>query len=246
MSKLISVERFLGSFIFTTSLSLLIITISLADITSYENMKPLFVGLIGERAMEKDGAKAAETYSQLSAYCENKESVEIPMDSEKLEVKCADIKSGGPENLNNVIASAMFDKIYYKKYSCGFVECIKSGGENLLVVASSTGNRFFQDSILYIAAATTFGAIAVLILTETLAGKLKAFGKDCMSVGALAFLMLLSGIILPKFVPAEVLGNVSGFLGAITNTMAIRFLIVFFAGIILFIMGYLIGRKKKS
>jgi len=244
MSRLRSLCKFLGSFAFTTALSLLITTASLAEITSYESMKPLLVSLFVEK-IAGDSAKAAETYAQLLAYCQSRDSVEMPMDSEKIEVKCSDIKSSRPEDINNVIASAMFDKVYYKKYSCSFVDCIKSGGDNLLIVASSTGNKFFQDSIVYTAAATAIGAVIILVLAETFAGRLKTLGADCMSVGALAFLILLSVIILPKFIPAESLGNIGEFLGAITNTMTVRFLFVFAAGAVLFATGFFTGRKKR-
>jgi len=243
MAKLRSLGKFLGSFIFTTSLSLVIIAISLAEITSYENMKPVFVGIAGEKIVE-DTTKLAELHSQLVKSCEGKESIEIPTGSENIEVKCADVVSSTPENIGNVIATAMFDKVYYKKYNCNFIECIQLGGENLMVIASSTGNKFFQDSILYLSIATVLGVVIVFVLNETYALRLKAVGKDCIGVGAMVFLIFLTNFIVPSFVPAELLPKISGFLNFVENSIMIRFAVVLVVGIVLFLIGFLIGRKK--
>jgi len=244
MHILKSLGKFLASFVFTTALSLLIISVSLAEITSYESMNSIFVNVAGKKILG-DSTKTTETYSQLSKYCESKDFVELPVGEEKLEVRCADIKSSTPDTLGDVIASAMFKKTYYKQYSCGFIECLLQGGENLMVAISSTGNEFFKNSIIYLAGITLFGAAAVIFLAETVAGKMKTFGKDCMSVGAIAFLMFFSDIILPRFVPAESLSDVSSVLSVVINIMAIRFLIVFAAGAAIFVIGFLIGRKKN-
>jgi len=242
MPKFRSLGKFLGSFIFTTSLSLLIIAISLAEITSYENMKPVFVGLAGEKIVG-DTTKLAELHSQLAKSCEGKESIEIPTGSENIDVKCADVISSTPENTGNVIATAMFDKVYYKKYNCNFIECIQLGGENLMVVASSTGNKFFQDSILYLSITTVLGVVIVFVLNETYALRLKAVGKDCIGVGAMVFLILLTNFVVPSFVPAELLPKISGFLNFVENSIMIRFAVVLVIGIVLFVIGFLIGRK---
>jgi len=238
-----SATKFLASFIFTTTLSLLIISVTLAEITSYESMNSIFVSVAGKKVMGEN-ANNEETYSQLSKYCETNSAVELPAGEEKLEINCADIKSSTPDKLGDVIASAMFKKIYYKQYSCEFVECLLQGGENLMVAISSTGNAFFKNSIIYLVGITLLGAAGVLILAETFAGKLKKFGKDCMSVGVIAFLMLFSDIILPKFVPAESMEGMSGVLSMVTNTMAMRFLIVFAVGAAIFAIGFIAERKK--
>lgn len=244
MPTLRSLGKFLGSFIFTTSLSLLIIVISLAEITSYENMKPVFVGLAEKKILEGDAAKLAELHSQLAKSCEGKESIKIPTGSENIEVKCVDVVSSTPENIGNVIATAMFDKVYYKKYNCNFIECIQLGGENLMVVASSTGNKFFQDSILYLSITTVLGVAIVFALNETYALRLKTVGKDCIGVGVMVFLILLTNFVVPSFVPAEFLPKISGFLNFVENSIMIRFAVVLVVGIVLFLIGFLIGREK--
>jgi hypothetical protein len=209
-------------------------------------MKEFFVGLVAEKILDKDPAKLADLQSQLSKSCEGKEFVQIPAEPEAIEAKCSDIVSSKPENLGNVIAAAMFEKVYYKKYSCDFIRCIMLGGDNLMVFSSSTGNKFFQDSIIYLAITTMGGVILVLVLNESLASRIKTLGRDCMGVGAIAFLMLLTGTFIPNFVPPEVLPQISGFLSAFEKNIETRFFIIFAMGLIIFIIGFLIGRNKTQ
>jgi hypothetical protein len=148
-----------------------------------------------------------------------------------------------------MIAGRFFEKFYYKKYECDFLECVKNikSGEDFAVLLSLKAHSFFDKLIWPLLILTTTIAVVLFFLIETWSGRFKLFGFEFLSIGIFFFLSPY----LKDFVIKKISKDVTGLenvLNIVSDQLSSIFLIFFTLGIISVLAWILIkifGKKSK-
>ncbi len=276
MGILRSIGKSLAGTVFTLSLVSLLVVYNLVPLTSYDSFKSLFSQVASQsvpaqlQSNNVTPEQLAQARTALTNYCVGKNSVnlsvlasefnvdisKLPLDSPML--RCSDIDKVIPANASSVSAASLlsgfvFDSIYYKNYSCDFLSCIMNAKSptDYLVFVSSTFNSFLSGLVNYLAIATAASLAVFMLLTETWVGRAKGLGWSLFSIGVAPFVFRpIENIILPKIsAPAEVQGVINNTINPILDSLFNNFTTVFFIGIALLILGYVLGfvlRKKGA
>src|SRR3989344_8040212 len=152
------------------------------------------------------------------------------------------------------LANAIFDKIYYKKYSCDFLQCLSNldGNERFTIIITELGNRFFASSILPLAAATAAGIVLLAVSIRTWYGIAKSIGVTCIIVGLpyFTFPLLEQMLTGSQFATTEQSAAIQPILAKVFEPMKMNFLLVFIFGVVLavvgFVGGYFVTRSQKK
>ncbi len=248
MGVLRTVGKSLGRFLFTTGVTLAIVSVVLVNLTEYDTLQPIFSEILGTSVGDVDPATMDATLDILRQQCEGEESVEIPMpDGSTTTLDCSKVNEVGID-AEEVIATVMFDELYYKEYDCGFIECLFSG--EMMVIMSAQGNTYLRNIQIIFIFVAAVGAAMILLLEETWPGRLKTIGVQMIIIGIPYFLMdILIPILLPNFVPtteAGVVSQVMTLVDSIIEPMKMYFLYFLIAGIILTAAGYTWSYMKKK
>ncbi len=225
--------KVLGGILFTTSLSLLVIAVSLASVTEYSSLKPLFSDLISKRM---PGEQLSQYYTLVLMSCEKSQTIDMPMGIERITLQCSDIKSAGKDGFSALVSSTLFDSIYYKEYSCGFIDCVK---QSPLVILSQHANAFMNNMIYMMIILTIISAVILAISSRNV---VKSFGTSLLFVGLSYFVVLFS----KTLIPAQIMDVGGGFINPILDAIAFNFMVVLVAGAALTASWLLFGRKKVS
>ena len=107
-------------FLFGIFLSLAVTSYALAGFTNYSVERSAFVNIISGDFSERffGNGDTEELRDALLFQCKSKSSVDLPVQSQTITLKCSEIKSN--PHILAVMANALFDKVYYKKYDCNF------------------------------------------------------------------------------------------------------------------------------
>jgi hypothetical protein len=222
--------------------------LTIVQVTDYGNLKPMVAAVINQQITKQmDTQKFSLLHAQILNQCSNRETLEMSMGEwGNATLKCSDVKSSKPEDLGSLIASSMFEKIYYKKYDCEFVQCYKQleFQEKAMLFASSTTNQFFKKYLIYLWVGTALFGLILLVSSKGW-GIPKNFGKSLIVVG-IPFILIK--LLKEKInLPAEA-SAVQPQIDQIINTLSNRYLIVLIIGILLAIIGYtgsyLVKRKE--
>ncbi|MEM5805907.1 MAG: hypothetical protein QXM85_01785, partial [Candidatus Aenigmatarchaeota archaeon] len=156
-----------------------------------------------------------------------------------------DVRSAGEDQLENLIITALVDSIYYKNFTCSFVECVKSGNpQNLLIVVTNEGNLFYKSSLMYMWAGSIVGLALLVVSSETWIGRLKGVGFNLIFT-ALPFIVLV--YIQPLLISLLPEGAVSLKVAEdLFTSLKNKFIIVLVIGVILIIAGYGLGFYSRS
>lgn len=243
-----------GGFLFTTFLSLSILTLVMIEFTEYENLKPVAFSLFSN--VMKSGiskSQITEIYNNLRAHCEaNPEKMEeFSINNKTIIMNCSKILEGTQEDFIDMIFEKQFnfDEIYYKEYDCEFIECISSGdSEAFTVILSAEANKFFREFLYYVLIGTVIGG-AILAVSCKGFEIFRSFGYSCVVMGVPFFFMnILQGFIESR-IPSETLSILSPIIGRILNSISDKLLVVFIVGVILLVIGYVgsyLKRRKKK
>jgi hypothetical protein len=246
MSILRGIGKFFGGFLFSTLLAIAILTLSLAQLTEYNNLKSIAIKVSEQQIAQQIGpTQLTAIHAQILELCKGVEKIEMPFDNENITIKCSDIVNSKPEDLGKIIVTSKFDEIYYKKYDCGFLECLQREDiEGKMVIFSATANSFFKETLNYLLIGIAISAIILAISTKGW-GRPKSFGICCISAGIPFFVINIIKGMLP--IPKEATEIATPVVEQIFNSISFKFLIVFIVGIVLFAIGF-IGEfltKKK-
>ena len=238
MGILRSIGKFVGEFFFVLCLSILILMLTIVELTDYSNLKPMVAAVINQQITKQmDAQKLSLLHAQILSQCSNRETLEMPMGEwGNATLKCSDVKSTKPEDLSSLIASSMFEKIYYKKYDCEFIQCYKQSEfqEKAMLFASSTANQFFKKYLIYLWVGTALFGLILLVSSKGWEIP-KNFGKSLIAVG-IPFILIK--VLKDKInLPAEA-SAVQPQIDQILNTLSNRYLIDLIIGILLVIIGY--------
>ena len=244
MGFLRGMGKFLGSIIFTTLLVVAVLLMEIVDFTSYDNFKSLAGGIFEKQLFSAISEQELEDlHSALLFQCSQTDRVSVPIfGGQPIVLKCGDIRNSDTSQLPTLITTSLVESLYYKDFDCSFVDCITSGNpQNLLVVASDEGNRFYKSLQVYAWAGTGLGLILLLVSIGTWAGRLKGIGFNLAFTG-LPFLFLgyLQSSLIPTL-PPEIESSVKPVVDSLTSSLRDKFIIVLVVGIVLLVAGYGLG-----
>lgn len=248
-----SIGKSFAGFFFITFLILSIILLTLTQLTDYTTSKPLFTDILSQQLGKSlNENELNQLHSALLVQCSMVNEVEFPLDGQKVFVKCSDIKSGTAKDLTKLVAKELFDNMYYKNYSCKFVECIQQGGQEASsVIFSAHANNFFKNIQTYLWIGTIVFGLIFLVAIETWSGRLKGFGTSLLftSIPFFAF-VYIKDLLIPKQLiqnlPIEAMGTVNNVINQIFTSMSNIFLVILIAGIILTVSGYVLAYKERK
>jgi hypothetical protein len=247
MGILKKVGTSVGCLLFTTFVALSIVSIAVIDITSYDNLEPLFSDIIKSSIGDVDPASMDILLDTLRQQCQGQDKVEFSQGETTIVIDCSDIMEEGAD-VRDIIATSMFDELYYKQYECGFIECLTSG--EFAVIASAQGNSFLRNIQIVFIAVSALGAAMIIAFTETWPGRLKTLGIQMIFIGIAYFLMdIVIPMVLPNFVPtteAGVVAQAMSLVDSITQSMKMYFLCFFIVGVALTAAGYVWSYMEKE
>jgi hypothetical protein len=266
------VGKGVGGFVFTLSLSFLIFSIAVVQLTEYENMKAFFsdifssqIGALGQQVgLDEEITEGVteeqleELYQTVLEMCEGEQSIQvsvtetgapITLDCEEVRTLEESVEAGGlAEIIGDAAAASLFDNIYYKEFDCGFVQCLQAGKFDIML--SAQGHEFLDGIKMYLVAAVTVSAVMIFVSAKTWPARMKGFGVPLLFIG-LSYVMinLVKSNIISKFPfaqEAEHIGiSVAPIVDKIVAPMLNSFLIALILGIALTAGAYALEYKEK-
>jgi hypothetical protein len=226
--------------LFGTFLSLAVTSYALAGFTNYGTEKSTFVDVISGDFSERffGNGDTEELRDALLFQCKSKSSVDLPVQSQTITLKCSEIKSN--PNILAVMANALFDKVYYKKYDCNFFSCVSEelskgvSAETVFLFVGQKAHEFYNWLLAAAAVLTITFVFVMRKFEQTLAIRLKLLGWP----------FLLTGIsYLYVFFRGQA-GGLSKFTDPLFDLLSPIYLVFLIAGIGLLIAGYYLSWKK--
>ncbi len=226
------------AFIFSTFLTIAILSYSLFQITDKETLKPIMLAISSNQVPPEQVAQTREFIIQ---QCGSRQTIDLPLQNEKITVDCNKIKNSPPEKTIEIIYSDNIDKLYNLEYKCEFLDCLKTQPS---VIFSAKANNFFM-SLTYISIILTviFGILLALLSRDSKSGVLLAFGWSFVFVGISYFFVLAAKT---SLIPADVAEVAGPAIDIIFNIILFNLLVVLATGIILLGLGYSLPRLQRK
>lgn len=237
--KFRSVGKILSAFIFTISLSTMMIFISLAEFTSYSNLKPVMTKVIASSFSDS----LSQQISTIERYCKNREKLEIVVGEKNFTINCSTFKK---ETILDEISSEYFDQIYFKEYECEFIDCFRlNTTENFMILISKKGNELYIQARNWCMLVAILSGLFLFLSTKNWEERFKVFGSSFIFVGLPLFtLKYLSSQIISFFnIKTEEMINLVQHLFSPLNLYYKVFLSV---GVVLLGIGYCISYYRKK
>jgi len=257
MPILATLGKFFGSLIFTLSLGMLIVVLALAKFTEYETLQPVVTSVLAttlsKETGERDSSELQQQVSALKERCSGiggKENLEVDLSEPigQVQLKCADVLAIKSDEFPELLSRAVFDKIYYKKYPCDFLQCVKMlrGNERFAIFLTEVANEFFASLIIPLAAISVFGVVLIAVSIRNLYEIAKSIGISCVFIGIPFFLLPLIQNVANSLIPSGQAAEIQPIITKIFESMKMNFLVVFAAGIALTIIGFVGGYFQKK
>src|SRR4030042_3510921 len=128
-------------------LSLSVFAHFMVKFTEFDTLNALFAKIFIGSALSEE--QISQMHDSLLTYCESSpqdDSVALPVGNMSVVLKCDDIEKSTPNGVAELIGASIFHDIYYKKYDCSFVDCLKAQGDDkYMVLLSHESNNFFRE-----------------------------------------------------------------------------------------------------
>jgi hypothetical protein len=225
MGTVRNVVKWLVSSILILALILTIYLVALVKWSEYENLRSVSYRFLESTIRERI------SYEEVSALCQNKENLEFSVeDLGNISIPCSEIKE---ENFLQPFVYAVFDKLYYKKYDCEFLECME---QTPLVILSAKTNAFLKSLQTYMIVSTCLLVVAYLAIAENMKERFKGLGSIFTFCGIQFF-------ITEYMLSLMHLGEVKEILDTIFSQVYIYFAITAVAGVVLLALSILFKEK---
>lgn len=209
MSLAKNVAKFIAATLFTSFLSLLVLLMSLHDLMGYSTLKSL----------SKD--QFLEQKQQINAFieqsCKNSKRIELPIQNEQLSFECSEVKDA------DSLFDKVFDRSYYKNYSCPITECVKQPS----VLASAFGNKLVSDALFISGIMALLSGLVLFLLLEQ---RIKGLGISLIFVGMNYFTI--------TFLENSIPPQMATIINSIFSSTMTNFLYILVAGIVLAAIGF--------
>ena len=245
------------------SLLTLIITSSFSQVTEYNVLKPMAVGIMNNsmgQGFSLNESNFNEFKQMIDFECLGKDVFELPSganNSMPISIKCDELNNvTNAEQFKEIILSQLIDTVYYADYGCDdIVKCLKSGSQSSqglnagpLVILSKTAHDSFAKYAMYCLIIVIVCA-GLLLLFKPFSASLRGIGISFAIVGAGTFFIPgIKNLVLTKIIPPEAQQYISSIATKIFSIVQKNFLIVFIMGIALIIAGIVLGivfKEKK-
>jgi hypothetical protein len=248
----------LFGFLFSLSLVIAILDNSLIQFTDYSAIKPTVSNLIVEQIKGSiPEEQLSTTYTGLKTLCQHQDTIEIPLfpenvPIENVTVSCSELASTSQESFLNLVSNKMFDNIYYKNYSCEFINCLRNVTENYLVIMSSHANNFFKSIQVFAWITAGVFGLAFFLVIETLADKFKSIGISLLTTSILFFVMVyVIQYIMP---PSNLFGGltvkateaIDQIIKPLFDSMTMSYIVILIVGIVFTAIGFILAYKKSK
>ena len=271
MGILRGIAKAFGGLVFSVALTLVIVSMGMAEFTSRGSVVSFFTGLVGPQiasSVRGDPAtfNATQARDAIAAACAGKQYIDGPSvdigtfgnsGNLKMPMGCAELTAAAanatdiPSAVGALAAGSMAEGLYTATYSCEFLDCLQQG--KLLVVLSAQGNAFFRSVQLALLAAAAVGAAIIVVACEGWPKRLKAIGMQLVFVGISYFIILLGKSYVPSLLLADTRAglatagiDISGIIGRAVDPMNTMLLASFVAGVVLVAAGYLLERRMAQ
>lgn len=180
MSVIRRIGKAVFALLFTAAMLAAVSMLSLVGFTQYDNVKGMIGSILDQeqsplplpQLSEQDKSNIVQN---LQSQCQGKDSISVSMGIGNFDVKCSEIASLSPSGLTGFISSKVADSVYYRKYDCDFLSCLRSEQPVPLLI-TGFANDFYRMALVYaIVAAAALGAVFVA-LCDGIAGRLKGPG----------------------------------------------------------------------
>jgi hypothetical protein len=246
-----------GWLIFSISLGFFIMFIALANFTQYTTIQPVITNIIENQFQNTPQEQIDLLYLNLTEQCKASSTAMIPLVNQEVSLNCTDVKNSQSSGIIHLISKNLFDQIYYKKYDCNFIDCIKGlafqqnssdvQNQQFQVIISEKSNEFFSNSQLFLIVGIAVGLVLIVISVRVWYNILKIIGVTLLFAGIVYLLIpFIKTQLLPVAQQGEDLSAIVDMLFAPIMEILRNILIL---GIVLTIAGYasafILKRKHK-
>lgn len=242
--------KVVSSLLFSTLLFITIMTFGLARLTQYENLKPIITDIISKTISKQiNGAQLSQIYPYIELYCKYKnETIKLNFTIEEVEISCQEVLNKTTNQIIEILASKAFNKIYYRKYDCEIIDCLRQAKDKMdyLVLMSEKFNIFLKGIFPYLFLATISFLIIFLIVSENWYLRIKNLGVTFLMFGLpYFFFKFTSNELLQNFLPPDTMETLTPVINAILSYFNYAFLLTLIFGGILLIVALFIKLMRK-
>jgi len=247
MSFLKKLASSLLSFLFTVSLILTIQMYSLASFTQTDNLKSVIGGILESKFSDgNESEESMKTIADLKDKCRGQQYLKGKFNLTDLVIDCSEVdKLGDSGDLKSFVSSMMVSGIYYKEYSCSFLECIASGAHPAQLALSKKAHDFYESSIVFMTGLTALLGALFVALCEGLNARLKAVGFAILW-SSLPFLIFgaFAVNLLDNLVPDEISIPTKIVLKSLSNPTYPIYIYLSVAGFVIVFAGYFVKMEN--
>jgi len=251
MSFLSSLGKFIGGFLFFLSLNALIFSIVMSEFLQYSNIQPAIGDLIEKQIVANVTQRQLELlHADLIAECNKSATGSLPVslsETKNITVNCSEISEKRASDLPKIFSKGLFDEIYYKKYYCGFVQCLLGGDlkEKGFVLLNMKAYETFKTAIIYSMIGVGVSFVILFISIKNLYRVLRNIGTSCLVTGIPFFILFYyKEPVIERLVSVQS-PEIVRILANVFESTAYLLFIVFISGIILTIIGFVGSRMKR-
>jgi len=245
--------KIVGSIILGLFLIGLIFSSAFAQFTEYNNLQPVFVGLISMNIPINE-SEFPQMKAMLMQQCQQPGVTFIDSGALgggaatgggfNLTLKCSDIIAAtSAAQLAELAATGLFDSIYYKNYTCDFISCLSTlqDQEKFAIMSSAHAHNFLNQVITWCIAGIAVGLLLIIVSIRKPFGIAKTVGIEMIVSGVIAYvgMSLMKGII--SGVPSEVAAIANGLFSTLQNNL----MTVIAIGAFLFFVAFAGARLTK-
>ncbi len=221
-SKLRKLGKLAAGSVFSLFLSIFVLLLSFGQITEYNTLKPYAVQLVTNQLGENQ-KEQINLYAEQN--CRMSGRVLIPILGENITLDCRSNDFVGQ------MTEKSFDSMYFRNYSCGMLDCLKSQ-QTMFAAFSLKANNFANGNVVLFAVLAAVSAAAMVYFLRGW-GIAKGLGISMVFVGINYFTLGFAKSAVPKEA-SEIAGP---FISMVIDTIAGNFLLVLIPGIVLAVIG---------
>jgi LPXTG-motif cell wall-anchored protein len=248
MGVMRSIGKAVSGTLFTISLALALTLMGVVNLTSYQTLQPIASNAISQQISSvASQQQLSQALNQAKQQCQGQTEIQFQLQGINFTVPCSQVNNATPQDVPNLVASAVVNQTVQKTYSCQPIQCLQTlqGNDRLLYVFSSDFNNFLKTVLNALWIATAVTAIGYFFALEGVAGRLKGFGVALIWVGipyfTTGFLQhYISSLLLPQA------SAILPLLNQIVVQLSNNFLYAFVIGVVLLVAGFILGRKRKK
>jgi hypothetical protein len=235
-----------GELIFSISLGFFIIFIALANFTQYTTLQPVITNIIENQFQNITQEQIDFLYLNLAEQCKTSSTAIFPLTNQEVSLNCTDVKNSQSSDITHLISKNLFYQIYYKKYDCNFIDCIKGlafqqnssdmQNQQFQVILSSKANEFFSNNQLLLIVGIAVGLVLIVISVRVWYNILKVIGVTLLFVGITYLLIPFVKTQIAHIAPQQ--GDFSAIVDLLFAPIMTILRNILILGIVLTVIGY--------